>query len=325
MNKVYKSTGKEKNDIKINLNSLVGSVYNNTLKITDLNKKQGTFTVQCLKCGTEVEMDLEQIRKHSTESLKCSLCDKETSLFDLNQKYLGKIYNGLKITNIYINEKGHTLCDVVCIHSLNALDIDEYNNAITNRDKLHIKERMALGDVINKRVYCYVCGDTKVTDTIPIKCHNLNRYNHMGIQVILNTESITHKDLYTGTSLCEYCSLNGNCRFESDPRNKFKTIASILDMQYSLTDSLLDTYLKYKNTVNTKTNSIEVDIRQGLMILGTAYIGRDNRVYRHCRCTQHQADLVLNDEEINNFNHTQCNEPYTGLLDISNKQIKERG
>ena len=319
MNKVYKSTGKEKNNIKINLNSLVGSVYNNTLKIADLNKKQGTFIVQCLKCGTEFEMDLEQIRKHSTESLKCSLCDKGTSLFDLNQKYLGKIYNGLKIINIYINEKGHTLCDVVCIHSFNALGIDEYNNAITNRDKLHIKERMTLGDVINKRSYCYVCGDTKVTNTIHLKCHNINKYKHMGIQVILDTDSITHKDLYTGSSLCEYCSLKGNCRFEDDPRNKFKTIASILDMQYSLTDSLLDTYLKYENIINTKTNSTEIDIKQDLMILGTAYIGRDNRVYRHCRCIQHQVDLVLNDEEINNFNHTQCNEPYLGLLGISNK------
>lgn len=317
MNKVYKSTGKEKNDIKINLNSLVGSVYNNTLKIADLNKKQGTFTVQCLKCGTEFEMDLEQIRKHSTDILKCSLCDKETSLFDLNQKYLGKIYNGLKIVSIYSNGKGHTLCDVICVHSATRLDLEDYMTK--DRDKLHIKERMALGDVINKRVYCYVCGDTKVTDALPIKCHNLNRYKYMGIQVILDTDSITHRDLYTGSSLCEYCSLKGNCRFEDDPRNKFKTIASILDMQYSLTDSLLDTYLKYKNTVNTKTNSTEIDIKQDLMILGTAYIGRDNRVYKHCRCTYHKVDLVLNDEEISSFNHTQCNEPYLGLLGISNK------
>ncbi len=315
MHKVYKSTGKEKNDIKINLNSLVGSVYNNTLKIADLNKKQGTFIVQCLKCGTEVEMDLEYIRKYNTDILKCSLCDKETSLFDLNQKYLGKIYNGLKIVSIYSNGKGHTLCDVVCVHSTTRLDLEDYMTK--DRDKIHIKERLALGDVINKRVYCYVCGDTKVTDTIPIKCHNLNRYKHMGIQVILDTDSITHKDLYTGTSLCEYCSLNGNCRFESDPRNNFKTISSILDIQYSL----IDTCLNYTSIPDTKKDNTEIGIKldQGLIILETAYIGRDSRVYKHCRCIHHNADSVLNDEEISSFNHTQCNEPYLGLLGISNK------
>lgn len=332
----------DKLDFRKSLASIKGKEIQG-VKLIDIDIEKNTYITQCIKCGLAQERDLNELKKNKVKGLRCNRCEGEAvNLIDLRKRYIGNVYNGLRVERIYLNEKGATVCDVICIQGKKGINLRSYVSLVYNKgnnlsgmaykelDDLHIQTGLALGDVINKRVYCPICGETRIKD-IPkyntyLVCNNSDEYKKRGIDVRINFETLTLNKFYTNkdNSLCDYCNIKEKCKHKSDIRNKFRVISSLLDIQDNLVYSLLDIQAKYPRILDISKTSSNIDIRpeKELIILGNSYIGRDNKVYRNCKCMRHGKELILNDEEIDNFSHQECNNTYMRFFNIENTQIK---
>ena len=330
-------------DLRKSLKDMVGKVFNSSVKLVSLDLDKHTYTTQCIKCGMEQERDLNELKKNKAKGLVCDKCIKEdVNLADLKRRYLGNVYNGLRVEKIYLNNYGATVCDVICIQGKKNINLREYINLIYNKgqgltnisykelDNLHIQTGLALGDVINKRIYCPICGDEKLLN-IPkyrqyLVCNNIDEYRKLGIDVKLGINSLNAKEFYKNPnrSLCYYCNIREKCKHESDARNSFSVISSLIDIQDNLVYSLLNIQSEYPRILNISKKGSNIDIipEKEIIVLNACYTGRDNKIYRNCKCMKHGTELILNDDEIHNFEHEQCGNPYMRFFDITNTQLK---
>ena len=57
---------------------------------------------------------------------------------------------------------------------------------------------------------------------------------------------------------------------------------------------------------NPEAKKVKEDYDKDLLIFRDAYIGRDGRLYKFCKCIKHKTELLLSDGEIDCFDHSQC-------------------
>lgn len=312
----------------------LGDVYYSKTRLMDIDQKAGTYTTQCIKCGAEEVKDLHMLKKRGADKEKlmlCSICGSSNSISipKLKHDYIGKIYNGMRIEDVYQNEDGITVCDLVCMQNKRSMNLNEYINALTSKDrltnlsyqasdKLHVQLGVPLGDVINKRVSCLICGKQKLAEAYRFKpyltCPNFSIINKNSRKTRLNLEGITVGDFYNKVnkqSLCGYCTARDICEFaDKDPRVSLSVISSMIDIQDSMVSDMLKVNAEYPGMFEFKgedASNIGIKPEKDLLIIKDAYIGRDGKLYKTCKCTKHETEMILSDSEIANFEHSQCN------------------
>lgn len=313
------------------MDELVGKQDNN-VTIISTDKANASITVQCINCGLECNISVADYiarRKNANLCPECSI--KKVSLAVLNQKYLGKIYNGLRINNIYQEEKT-TKCDVICMD-------DTIRHRFTG---------YRLGDVINHRVVCKECcsgsnndasNNKKLTMLLNGGCINFKSKlppSSVRHEPSFNRFSgITLRDFYLkytsdSASICDICTKRDGCK---DKYNKEETKFSYM----RTTSDKLDDIRSMKLDIQTHCPAIysigmfegasicDTDMEKGLLIFRDAYRGRDGLIYKFCKCTQHGIEMILSEKEIAAFNHSQClqgkKSEYQRFLDISNEYL----
>lgn len=325
--------------------SKIGKVLKNGIRVMNIDESRGTYTIQCIRCGTEETRDLSLLKKAKDKNsiLVCSRCSKnEISIEQLRKEYIGKIFNGQRIEEIYYGDNGEVLCNLICMQNKGNMSLASYIKAINNKnsatssikyigpDNLHSQTGVLLGDVINKRCHCKICGSAKIATSTRFKaalvCPNMNDFRKMGKPVKLNIENITVSDFYdkvkTGT-LCEYCSAKDICKASKlDPRNNLSVISAQLDMTDSLINDMMDININYPSMFQFKesdSNNLEVLPDKDLIVIKEAFINRDGVMYKTCKCRQHGTELLLTEAEIASFNHIQCmeNNKYMKFFNLS--------
>lgn len=320
----------------------------NNLKLLEYDKSLASCTIQCLSCGAEMTKSIKVLSGNSGrfEGAICATCSKEqVDITKLKLRYLGKIYNGLRIEKIYTSEEnpGETLCDVVCQQNKPAMSLQGYigkiNNPSTYNTKLsyvevnsvHIKTGIPLGNVINNREWCTICGKEQV--------ESASRYRGLmsSCPNIENVRISTRKDcklIFKGItvgellskvkkgSLCDMCTAESFCKHaRKDPRVSLGTIVSLMDMQDNILNEMLQLSTEHKGMFEFKQtdgSNVQLKPESGLMVIKDIYVGRDNNTYKACKCSRHGTELVLSDSEIASFDHTLCTKKniYMQFFDI---------
>ena len=134
--------------------NLMGQVINEGILVTGTDHL-GQWIVQCIHCGREFHIPISQLSGDKrNKSFTCEVCNKSFGsdpgyIDKLAERYVGKVFNGLEITNVYIGSKGITLCDCECI-------TNQYIDPLAESG--HITEGLHLGDVINNKCFCEQCS-----------------------------------------------------------------------------------------------------------------------------------------------------------------------
>lgn len=322
----------------------LGDIYYSKSRIMDMDITKDTYTIQCIKCGAEETKSISMLKKASSREkcLICSVCkSKEADLVALRRSYIGKVYNGLKIEKIYLDDTGAVLCDAVCTQNKRNMNIIEYTKTLSAKEglsrlsyaasgNLHIQSGVPLGDIINKRISCRVCGKQKLSESYRLKpymvCPNIADVNRKGRIAQLNLDTTTTSDFYRLVlkgSLCDLCTAKKQCPFvNKDPRNSLNVISAMADMQDSLVSDMLQINSDYPGMFEFKdsdVNNIGLSPDKDLLIIKDTYIGRDGKLYKTCKCTKHGTELIISDSEIANFNHSQCDRTnvYMRFFDVT--------
>lgn len=317
--------------------SKIGDIYYNQMRVMEVNEADGTIVIQCIICGCEETKSISLLKKpgaNREKITKCSICSKkQRTASELSKEYVGKVYNGLRVESVYTDPLTNaTLCDTICTHNQSSSNFTQYITRLRSKDslneitykeaeELHIQRGIPIGDVINHRTYCEACSKLSISEIYRMKpfltCPNRQ------IGSTINTDNISLKDFYKGLSdktLCSNCSCKSTCRARNiDPRTHYKFIASTLDIQDSLINDMLSIQSDYPNMFNFKDSEASgVDIKGELYIIRPAYIGRNGKMYYNCKCSIHNTELVLTDDEISSFNHNMCihREEFMKFFDI---------
>lgn len=321
----------------------LGDIYYSKSRIMEMDPSKDVYTIQCIKCGAEETKSLSMLKKAATREkyLTCSVCkSKEADLIALRKSYIGKIYNGLRIEKIYLDDTGAVLCDAVCTQNKRNMNIMEYTKAITSKDSLsglsyaaanslHVQSGVPLGDIINRRISCQICGKQKLSESYRLKpyltCQNMATINKKSRVAKINLDTVTTSDFYKLVlkgSICDFCTAKRQCPFAGkDPRNSLNVISSLVDMQDSLVTDMLQVNAEYPGMFEFKdsdVNNIGISPDKDLLIIKDTYVGRDGKLYKTCKCTKHGTELILSDSEIAEFTHSQCDRTnvYMRFFDI---------
>ena len=324
----------------------VGNILENNIRVMDIDRKNELITLQCSRCGLEFTKSINILKTEASRSkyLVCESCKKSTYtdselIYKLRQRYLGKVYNGLEIEEIYMNkESGAVKCDVACINGMTHTSLKAYISSLTEKTSssgktmylpnniTHAIKNIPLGDVINKRAFCEECGKKKVLDNVAIKnklqtCPNFSMFRGKGPKI--DIEGLTMEQFYKDArhgSLCEYCNMKDKCSLAGvDPRVSLSIFVNELDYNNEILNDILKLTAMYPSLFRFKTEDAEaIKIVGDLIVVKDAYISRNGDIYKVCICKTHGKELILNQSEIANFNHKECIEdsPYMRIYNM---------
>lgn len=300
------------------LKSNVNGIYKDSVKILGVDTDKGEYTIQCVHCGFKETKSISSFKNKSKmqSALSCSRCSsgKHESLSEKIDRYVGKIYNGLRITNIYTDNKGYTRCDVDCVES-----IDFRKNNETNEIEYvaaHKQTNLQLGDVINGRCCCKDCEKHAIVSSRRL-VKNINcryildklGYNSVNSKYSLGRNYMTIADFYKlNGSICSICDRNKNCHNAFSEEMSTSWIKQMADQQDSVRQSVNEVMANYPNIYDGKasTGKFELNVEKGLILFRDAYRSREGKLYKFCKCLEHGTEMILSEDEISEFNHCQC-------------------
>lgn len=303
-----------------------GQVFKERVLIRGINSRD-ECVCQCVYCGAEVEIPLSQLveSKNWSKLMVCSLCDGATSKGDYATKimgrYKGDVHNGLKIVRVYSGKGNITLCDCVCT---SYFDLPS-KCQLASRRTGHTITGLNFGDVINNRVFCPECAKNREFEAVlagkilnfgnnngciyckkfrPIKYksdkigNNPNKFEYIGI---------SPEDFLTSDkSVCDFCTFKDDCTLDRTDL-ALENIRKGMDL--AATRKEINQYIKrefpsiWDSSGSCAKNG---DSSKSLMIYGNAFIGRDSKPRKFCKCTVHKTEMMLDGDEIKTFNHEQC-------------------
>lgn len=331
----------QREKIEKDMLSLVGTEQNNTI-IIDVDVANAEVIMHCNVCGKERHIAYATYKQYTKETLICPDCklDKPT-LESTYTKYIGKVFNGMKITDVYKGGNKHTLCTVQCLEKPE----HEYKN----------KE---LGIIINGRFYCPDCTDNGKKNAISINrlrygilnaCKKLNlgnsgnKFISSGIKnrdIGYNGSSqrledsglvISVEQFYTAArnqdkSICDFCIHRDSCKERNQTKTSISFIASQADMLDNINEAKLSVSSRYPSVYSPMfregASVCDTNVTKQLLMFRDAYRGRDKLIYRFCKCITHGTELLLTETEILDFDHTQCadrNLKVVRFFDIDNE------
>lgn len=324
----------------------IGKILKSGTRIVNIDEENDSYTIQCIKCGTEENRNLSLLksRKDKLKLTLCSRCStKQPSLAELKKEYLHKVFNGLVIEDIYIDEDTEAvMCDTVCLQGRQNTKLISYLNDVkdtsssssasyqTELESVHTTKGLPLGDVINKRCYCKVCGDNPVSKSKKLanrigKCSVADLAEKSGVWPAIHLHGMKESDFYesmkTG-SICDRCAAKAKCEIRSVAiSNSYEFIAAALDMEDNLlndTLGILDSYPSMIQLEKLNPGDIKPIVEKDLIVFKDEYYDKVGRLYRACKCRKHGTELSLSDGEIAAFKHEQCieNNPYMRFFNI---------
>lgn len=314
---------KLKEQIEKDMMSLVGKDQNNSTIIgTDIANAE--VIIHCNICGKEKHISYATYKKNTEDSLICADCKlKKPTLENLYTKYVGKVFNGMKITDVYRGGNKHTLCTVQCIDN-----------------KEHEYKNKELGVIINNRFYCPDCTGygkrdianiERIASMVRMACKRFfeQKYNTSGINrdnfgynsyrkvpvsspvpVGITAQQFYEEAIKQGKSICDFCIWRKQCIYTGETKTMISYISSQAD--------LLDNINEAKSDIASRCPSIyspmfmegaavcDVDVTRELIMLRDAYRGRDKLIYRFCKCIKHGTELLMSETEILDFDHNEC-------------------
>lgn len=315
--------------IESDMKQLIGQESTDSV-IIDVDINNAEVIIHCKNCGKERHIAYATYKKHSDDCLTCPDCriDKP-KLEEIYTKYIGKIFNGMRISDIYKGGNKHTLCTVQCLE---------------NKD--HVFKDKELGIIINNRFYCPTCTGNGKRDIAEVRrierifniaCRKfLSRtsmrsinygYNRNDIQDKLN---VTADEFYKlalrqGGSICDYCKNKGTCKVEHSTETSISYITGQADLLDSINDAKIAVSSHYPSiygpNMREGASVCDIDIPRELIMFRDAYRGRDKLVYRFCKCIKHGTEMLLSETEILDFDHQCCldaNKRFVRFFDLDN-------
>ena len=322
------------NKIRETIQEMQGTVYGKQVIINGIDSNNQCICT-CIHCGLEMHIPTSQIinKDRRQKALQCDTCKNnlngsEAYVDNLINRYIGKVYNGLEIIEIYCDEEDDiTKCTVECMAS-REVTTSGYKSG-------HIMEDVPFGDLINYRVHCTECekndrvSEKNLSNVLSgsIICRNFKLENNfIGMAVGVGARRLTVGDIYSGDgSLCDYCTSKSRCNMNNKDQMSFSIIRTLRDGMYNLTASANDVHARFPNIYSSmdKNASIyKVKTDTGLQVFRDAYIGRDGRIYKFCKCSIHRTELIMNESEINSFNHEQCTTKFNNNMKFFNVDNK---
>lgn len=324
-----------KEKIEKDMQSLVGKEQNNAT-IIDVDIANAEVVIHCNICGKERHISYATYKKYTEESLICPDCKlKKPTLENLYTKYIGKCFNGMKITDIYRGGNKHTLCTVQC-----------------RTNSKHEYKNKELGIIINSRFYCPDCTDSGKKDIAEVDrlqsmistlaCRKIFEskygiklgnygYNSSGKvdKVGLTAEKFYKRALEQGASLCFYCSKYTTCKSDS---SQTKMSMSYISSQANLLDNINEAKLDVSSRCPSVYGPMHIegasvcdtDVTRELLMFRDAYRGRDKLVYRFCKCLKHGTEMLMTETEILDFDHAEChntNKKIIRFFDLDNEVL----
>lgn len=351
--KRIKAENIRKNEKKYN--ELINSLQNNLGKsmtggarLISINAETDEMRYQCLRCGSEYTGQISKIiaaeGPERSEMLACSKCKKLLdatggSISDLTSHYIGKIYNGLIIRKIYL-QNGEALCDVECLRSRKVEKFVNDNGVDRSVETPgHEYKGINLGSIINRQCVCEKCGNENLlknssfVSSIPCKFRNkltqfgYNSYSGYGYGTKKEDFILTRKELYTSDKyLCDVCPYLKECPEAHSFKTSTKYLSSKRDsdasIDRSMTDVAIDFPSIYSNATSEMRKLVSIDFERGLIKFREAYVGNDGQLYSFCKCHEHNTLMILSQSEINEFCHKQCTEEYNKYMNFYDIDLK---
>lgn len=299
----------------------IGNTVNKHIVIKELDKDNQEILIQCAMCGVERKIPLRYLESKATRSseLLCISCQGDGSkapLDSLRLKYLGKIYNGQKITDIYRGEKGQTLCTVQCMAATKFKVVDSRTVEIPG----HVVKDIRLGDIINGHSYCKPCSNVPITSVERlfgvIMCEEFKRSVNKSVNFGYNGSSgdkLRCGEVYTTDgSLCGKCTRRERCSLDKEgPHLQFSYIREMADAKDKQTSAFKEVRAQYPNICSgtiAGASQYKAYPMKGFIVLRDAYRGhdKDKQLYKFCKCSEHGTEMVLSEREIAEFCHKQC-------------------
>ena len=319
----------------------VGRIFNKSFKISYADRNR--VSMQCISCGLNLEDRSPKAIKImlARNTLSCPRCKDlygNTDIVDkITAKYLGKIYNGLIITNIYCDDHKITYCDLGCLNSKIIGKDGEiaYKHYLTKKD---------FASVVNHEVTCPSCGQQSVLNNyyyksvLYKKCPNFVTNverardgvyigpQHMELfgtpefdnldaslrKAILNSKAkrLSLNDFMTKDEhICKYCALD-NCKDRNSSDKKFSNIMNEVDFESNVRECINNVTAEFPtiySTTDKTSNSYKEYREKGIIRFRKAYTGRNGENYYFCKCINHETEMILSSSEIEEFNHKECN------------------
>jgi len=234
-------------------------------------------SVVCNKCGT-LSIINNSNRNKPVVCVGCAkMRDNPNYVGVLFRDYVHSVHNMLEITKQYKGDNDIPSCDVRCIGcGKEKSDISLYN-------------------VINNKVFC----DCPKSSLLMV-CDKCYKMFEIPMKEVINSN--------TQERICPDC---GKVFTDTDIKNE----SYLYDNKMSLKKKLesLDSELNDKDDTKMKPRTRLVSnnlIKEERAI----YAGIDGNMYYRCMCTTHNISLVLNDDEILNYNHERCDDARSELI-----------
>lgn len=178
-------------------------------------------------------------------------------------------------------------------------------------------------------------------DICTVKCNSCGRvynnikfYNWYKGKVICNCEN----NQLTNEVICSNCGEYMTIPLKSvigKNDNTKHIICSKCGKDSGVTiQEIIDDYIEAPSMAITTSNKLGVarnkiksstTIVNGVVIKSKEplYIGTDGNMYYKCTCMEHNTDMIMNDDEISTFDHSQCNDARQHIMkDITKDNIK---
>lgn len=166
----------------------------------------------------------------------------------------------------------------------------------------HIQNEVNLWDVLHGKLYCE-CELGNFDD--------IYYCNSCGKPMKIKLSQVIGKSDNSEDIVCNMCGKNSGVTAQEILNEQ-----TAMDMK-ATTCNKLDIAIKdYKNAI--------VDINGLIKDKEPLYAGTDDVLYYKCRCLEHQTDLILNDMEIANFDHSQCEDGRQHIIkniDVDNLKL----
>lgn len=252
---------------------------NPTLEITDIEPVGGTYTTKC-KC---LKCGAEVIIPYSlkVKKVECEGCKK----LEYNPNFVGKFNR---------NWIGYTKNNLVIVEQ----DVNSGSCKVTCKNCIKTQDDVKLADMLHGKVYCN-CDELRNDTSFDFYCASCGKPLTIRMSQVVGKRD-NSKDL-----ICN------NCKKPSGV-----TIQQLVNEQYARDEKsttcnkLHITIKKYKDATITHDRLVQENT--------PVFVGTDGNDYYRCRCLDHGVDMVLNENEIANFDHSACEDGRQHAVDDLN-------
>ena len=247
----------------------------------------------CKYCGYIIT----QVGLNGGRRAKCDKCDEvqlgKHFVGKLDVNNVGRVVNGLEIISVGKNENGVRSCIVKCIYCEKEMEAPLY-------------------DTLVKKVYCGCDKAELFVTEVGFDENNKSRVGHAAVKIsdiikMKNDGEVVIEGLYDR---------------EGNPVKKTK---ADLTFELNAEDYKRTWRIRYNKSKeidlgNTKIENNHLIVEEKILY---AAVGDSDKLYMRCRCMEHNRDLILSEEDIDNFDHEQCFEHKEHMIKDINVNLLE--